>query len=283
MKGQPDEQVHALLIMADCEVYIPINVFKDHLRSSEKLFIILLSFREVTKQRLAKFIDSFLSNIGNSFWSSISATSSNEGQKQRAIDLSNNFFLILAFPVICGLGINNKILIHLWLGTKFYISDLFTWISFSNFLIFGALSFWGWFFVGEQKIEKKTKTINLAGFINIVSSIILTKVIGVIGRVLGMFISFYFFDIWHIKSIMLKDLNINLSDFLKRFVILVGLTAIVAYFHERFHFFEVTTWTKLLLNISINYVIIVFLFIFIFFKKNDIELAKKYFKTPFRK
>ncbi len=382
MKDQPTEYMHALLIMAACGIYIPLNVFRDHLRSSEKFYIIsklstyqlslmtclniyfsykgygllglaysyfllnflfvafifLMSYREivklpilniefelsgvklwntnfhsffqnifgqlsfatdtiilsffqptsaitnfVTNQRLAKLVDTFLSNIGNSFWSSISQTSEDQGQKQRAIDLINKVFLILAFPTICALGINNKSFIHLWLGSKFYISDLFTWISFSNFLIFGILSFWGWLFVGQQKIQMKTKTIAIAGFINITASIILTKTIGIIGPVLGTFLSFYFFYIWHIKAVMEAELNINVSDFLKRFIFLIGIASLIAYFQSSFQFIQVTSWGGLILNLGLNYLLFLITFLFIVFKRDDLDLAIKYLKKSFQK
>lgn len=375
MKDQPREQMHALLVMAACGVLIPLNVFKDHLRSSEKLyiisklstaqlslmtclniifayngygllglaysyfllnflfifFIILLSYREikklpilhtqfelsgvklwnsnfhsffqnifgqlsfatdtiilsffqptaaitnfVTNQRLGKLIDTFLSNLGNSFWSSISLIPAENDQRQRAIDLINKVFLILAFPAICALGINNRSFIILWLGPKFYISDLFTWISFSNFLIFGVLSFWGWLFIGDQKISKKTKTIAIAGLINITSSIVLTKYLGTIGPVLGTFLSFYFFYIWHFKKTLKDELEIDVSDFIKRFVILVIFTSVIAYFRSYFYFIQVETWLELIANLGLNYLLFVAVFLFIIFKKDDIELAKKY-------
>ncbi|MFT6070252.1 MAG: O-antigen/teichoic acid export membrane protein [Bacteriovoracaceae bacterium] len=382
MKDQPPEYMHSLLIMAACGVFVPLNVFRDHLRSSEKFYIIskistfqlstmtclniyfayngygllglaysyfllnfafvalifIKSYREiiklpilnipmelsgvklwnnnlhsffqnifgqlsfasdtiilsfyqptaaitnfVTNQRLAKLIDTLLSNIGNSFWSSISQTSSDIIQKQKAIDLINKVFLILAFPTICALGINNKSFIHLWLGPKFYISDLFTWISFSNFLIFGVLSFWGWLFVGEQKLEKKTKTIAISGLINIASSIILTKYLGIIGPVLGTFISFYFFYIWHMKAMMTKELGINVSDFLKRFFVLVLIVGIIAYFRSSFQFIQVTNWFELILNLALNYLLFLSCFLFIVFKKEDLDSASNYLGKFFKK
>jgi len=209
----------------------------------------------VTNQKLAIVIDSLLKNIGNSSWASIATLKDDPKELQRAINFFNKLFLLIAFPALFALAANNHHFISLWLGPNFYISNLFTWIAFGNFAFFGIFSFWGWIFLALGKLHLQTKTIVIAGVINVFASVILTYYLNELGPVLGTFISFYGFSIWHLSYIMKKELKLDVSRFFILFSILILIFSLLYPFLEYLKIFDSLTWTSLIANTATCYFI----------------------------
>lgn len=176
-------------------------------------------------QRLARLMDSLLVNVGNSFWSSFS----NHPDKDKRVFFLRNInsvFIFFSGTIFLPLLLLNHKFINLWVGEHLFISDTFSYIVFMNYALFGLLSLWGWIFIAEGKQAFISRTILMAGFINVITSIIGTYYFHELGPVLGTFISFYFFYLWSIKN-KIAHIGYNVDKAIKDFLLIFSINSSV--------------------------------------------------------
>jgi O-antigen/teichoic acid export membrane protein len=208
----------------------------------------------VLNQKLARLSDNIIISIGNSSWATLTEFSDNPQAKQKFIDLINKIFILLAYPMLMSMAINNQDFINLWVGEDIYISQTFTLVSFANYLIFGVFSFWGWIFVSEQRIPSITRTIVVAGTLNVFISFFGAKWLGPIGPVLGTFVSFYSAYLFMIRKALKLYFSISVDQFIKQFTVVTILMALLYPFLQQIKIFNANNWLGLLLNLAITYI-----------------------------
>lgn len=214
----------------------------------------------VLNQKLAKLSDNVINSIGNGAWATLANVRNDHIARQRFIDLVNKGLLIIAYPLLISMAKVNKDFMNLWVGNDLYLSEAFTLISFSNYLIFGAFSFWGWIFVSESSVPKLTSTILISGLLNIGLSFGATNyLVGMggtyasLGPVLGTCISFYSVYLWMIQYKLKREFNISVMSFIVHFL---ALTVIFGFLYKHLDyvmFFDKNHWLGLILNCGLVY------------------------------
>lgn len=225
----------------------------------------------VTNQRLGGLINSIALSVGNSSWASVATLKNDLSKFQEMISKINKLLLLITVPLIFSFGINNKSFIFLWLGSEFYISNSFTWISFVCYTFFGVLSFWGWLFLIAGKVHLQTVGFVISGLINVVLSIIFTKYFGAIGPVLGTLCAFYFFYFWFMIFLIKKHLGISVVGFVKD-LHLVTIVLAIFYFLPIPHSLIIgNSWSSLILNLGYSYLLSLILTVICLYKYSELK------------
>lgn len=225
----------------------------------------------ILNQKLAKLSDSLVLSIGNSSWATLATFKDDQEGKQKFINLINKVFLLLAYPLLISMASINREFINLWVGNEIYISESFTLVSFSNYLIFGVFSFWGWIFVSEGIVPKLTKTIVISGVVNVIISLVAANAIGPIGPVLGTCASFYLIYLWMIRHSLQKHLQISVNDFVKYFMILTVMFAGIYPLLKYIKFFKLNNWFGLIANLGMIYLVCLSFTAMIVIRKDELN------------
>lgn len=207
----------------------------------------------VTNQRLGNLINTIALNVGNSSWASVATLKNDPKKFEEIISKINKLLLLITAPLIYAFATHNHSFITLWLGSEYYISDAFTWISFTCYTFFGVLSFWGWLFLIVGKVHLQTFGFVVSGVINLVLSIIFSKYFGAIGPVLGTLCAFYFFYFWFMIYLIKKHLEISVLTFVKDLHLITLLLAILYFLPIPHAIFSEKSWSGLILNLGYSY------------------------------
>ncbi len=233
----------------------------------------------VTNQRAATLMDSLLKTIGSSTWASVTRVRDNKEELQRVLNAFNIFFPLASHPLAFALAYNNRDFINLWLGAGFYISDAFTWIVFANFSIFCVLAFWAWLFVGFGKVPVMTVAISTSGIINIIASVFFAYLYGPIGPVLGTFVAFFFYYVWHLRYLMRKELEVDVTSYLKNYFILSVVLGLVYIGLQRIELFDGNSWLGLIGNLTVVYAIALVVSLIALMRKRHFGLIAGLFRS----
>lgn len=235
----------------------------------------------VTNQRLGNLINSIALNVGNSSWASVATLKNDREQFEKIISKINKLLLLITAPLIFSFALNNEVFINLWLGSEYYISDIFTWISFICYTFFGILSFWGWLFLIVGKVHLQTFGFVVSGFINLVLSIIFTKYFGAVGPVLGTLCAFYLFYFWFMIYLIKKHLKISVWGFVKDLHIVIFLLAILYFLPLPHKIFSQSSWLNLVINLAYSYIPSLMITILGIYKYSEIRSFYQLFKSRF--
>lgn len=233
----------------------------------------------VTNQKTAILMDSILKTIGNSTWATISRLKDEKRELQRVMNVFHLFFPLVSHPMAFALAYNNHDFVNLWLGPGFFLTEAFTWIIFANFCVFVVLAFWGWLFVAFGKVPTMTNVIIYSGLINVGLSFGLAYFLGFIGPVLGTFISFYGYYIWHMRVVMKRELSIDVSSYIFNSLKLIVVLGILYIGLNQISLFKGDNWLGLLLNMAIVYVLALGISLLALMRKRNIGEIKVLLRT----
>lgn len=232
----------------------------------------------VTNQRTGQFMDGLLKNIGNATWASVTRVREDKRELQRIMNFFNLFFPFVANPMAFSLAYNNHDFINLWLGENFYVSDLFSWVViYGIFTIACTLTFWGWLFVGFQKVPKTTFAMITAGILNVILSVIFTHQWGIIGPVVGTLVAYYGYFVWHLRILMRRELGIDVTNYIWNWL-KVSLVLLALYFGlQQISLLAPDSWLGLLGNMAIIYLLALACCTVVLVRKSHIQQAKDLF------
>lgn len=163
-------------------------------------------------QRLTALVQSQIQGIGNSSWAAM-AELYHQGEREkfntRTIELTR-LVVIMGCMLMSPIIAYNHYFIELWVGTERFGGDEVTILAACNGLLLGIISLWSWLFGGTGQQDKLVRLNVISTSVNVILSIICTHYFGIIGPLLGTFISFTTISIWKLPLIMRSAFGISL-------------------------------------------------------------------------
>jgi len=198
--------------------------------------------------------------------------------KNESHGLYNTFFLlgfwIYGFCFICFFILLNPF-INLWIGDKFLLPTALVFVISLNFFIFGIFSISG-SFVANSGLYTKTKFKPwVMAIINLICSVALLKLIGLIGVFIGTLTSYILIDSWVDPFVLFKYFfKIKLSKYYK---MLLTHFSILSIAFVSTYFLSVLT-NNFILKMLICILIPNAIFLIIYFRTKDFKYIVNIFK-----
>lgn len=155
-------------------------------------------------QRLTALVQSQIQGIGNSSWAAMAELYAQEKYEQfnaRTIELTR-LVVIMSCALMTPIVAYNHYFVELWVGSDRFGGDGVTILAATNGLLLGILSLWGWLFAGTGQQAKLVRLNVISTIVNVLLSIICTRSFGIVGPLLGTFISFITINLWQLPLIM---------------------------------------------------------------------------------
>ncbi|WP_025730545.1 lipopolysaccharide biosynthesis protein [Atopobacter phocae] len=167
------------------------------------------------------FIQSPIDQIFNSMTASIGNLAAKEGNEYSYTVFKRVFFLnmfIISFSSICLYFLINPF-ITIWIGENFLLNQAFVFIIVSNFFISGSRQTSLAFSQAKGLFWNTRYKPIIEAIVNLISSIILGKLLGPIGIVLGTLVSFILTSFWVDAYVVFKNwFGISFIEYIKTFL-----------------------------------------------------------------
>ena len=163
-------------------------------------------------QRLTTLAQIQVQGIGSASWAGLADLYAKGERKQfndRAIELTR-LVAVMGCSVMIPIMAYNHYFVQLWVGNARFGGDLVTILAASNGFLLGILSFWGWLFAGTGQQAQLVRLNIIGTMINLMLSVACTYVWGMVGPLLGTFISFVTVSLWQLPLIMRTVFGISL-------------------------------------------------------------------------
>ncbi len=165
-------------------------------------------------QRLTALVQSQIQGIGNSSWAAM-AELYHQGEREkfnsRTIELTR-LVVIMGCMLMIPIVAYNHYFVELWVGKNRFGGDGVTILAACNGLLLGILSLWSWLFGGTGQQEKLVRLNIMSTSANVMLSIVCTHYLGIIGPLLGTFISLTTISIWQLPLIMHSVFGVSLRS-----------------------------------------------------------------------
>jgi O-antigen/teichoic acid export membrane protein len=165
-------------------------------------------------QRLTTLVQSQIQGIGNSSWAAMAelyAQGKYEQFNARTIELTR-LVVIMGCALMTPIVAYNYSFIELWVGSDRFGGDGVTILAACNGLLLGILSFWGWLFAGMGQQGKLVRLNIISTSVNVILSIVCTQYFGIVGPLVGTFISVTTISIWQLPLIMRSVFGISIRS-----------------------------------------------------------------------
>jgi O-antigen/teichoic acid export membrane protein len=162
-------------------------------------------------QRLTTLVQSQVQGIGNASWAALAelyAQGNREQFNARTIELTR-LVVVMSCTLMIPIVAYNHYFIQLWVGAERFGGDLVTILAASNGLLLGVLSLWGWLFAGTGQQDKLVWLNITATCVNVILSLVCTKLFGITGPLLGTFVAFVTVSLWQLPLIMRSVFGIS--------------------------------------------------------------------------
>jgi O-antigen/teichoic acid export membrane protein len=178
-------------------------------------------------QKLTGIVQSQIQGIGNSSWAGMAelyAQGKYEQFNDRTIELTR-LVVIMGCALMTPMVAYNHYFVELWVGVDRFGGDGVTILAACNGLLLGILSLWGWLFAGTGQQAKLVRINVISTTINILLSVACTHYFGIVGPLLGTFISFITISLWQLPLIMRSVFGISIRSLFTAIVqpLLVGI------------------------------------------------------------
>ncbi len=165
-------------------------------------------------QRLAVLAQSQVQSIGNATWAAL-AELHTQGEREkfnaRLIELTR-LVAVMALGLMVAIAPYNPYFIKLWVGQDRFGGDGVSLLAASNGFLLGLLSLWGWCFSGTGNVAKVIPPALLGTAINLVTSIVCTRLFGIIGPLLGTFVGFVTVSLWWLPFLLRQVFGTSLRQ-----------------------------------------------------------------------
>ncbi len=165
-------------------------------------------------QRLTALVQSQIQGIGNSSWAAMAelyAQGKYEQFNTKTIELTR-LVVIMGCALMTPIVAYNHYFIELWVGIDRFGGDGVTILAAWNGVLLGILSLWGWLFAGTGQQAKLVRLNVISTSINVILSIICTQYFGIVGPLLGTFLSFTTISLWQLPLIMRSVFGISVRS-----------------------------------------------------------------------
>jgi O-antigen/teichoic acid export membrane protein len=165
-------------------------------------------------QRLTTIAQSQIQGIGNASWAALAdlyAKGELEKFNTRSIELTRLVALMgcaLTIPIVAY----NRYFITLWVGADRFGGDILTILAACNGILLGIISLWGWLFAGTGQQARLVRPNIIATSVNLTLSLSCTHLFGIIGPLLGTFISSIAVSSWQLPLVMRSAFGISLRQ-----------------------------------------------------------------------
>ncbi len=162
-------------------------------------------------QRLTTLVQSQIQGIGNSSWAGMAELYTQGKSAEfnaRTIELTR-LVVIIGCGLMTPIVAYNHYFVELWVGNNRFGGDGVTILAAANGLLLGILSLWGWLFAATGQQAKIVYLNIVSTVVNVIASIFYTQVFGIIGPLLGTFISCSTISIWKLPSIMRATFGVS--------------------------------------------------------------------------
>lgn len=149
-------------------------------------------------QRLAVLTQIQIQAIGNATWAALSDLHSKGEHEQfnaRLVELTQ-LVMVVAIALMGAIAAYNPYFVKFWVGEARYSGSLVSGLAASNGILLGLSTLWTWCFIGTGQINKVIRPIVVGTLINLVISLIGTRVFGVMGPLLGTFLASVMVNLW---------------------------------------------------------------------------------------
>jgi O-antigen/teichoic acid export membrane protein len=167
-------------------------------------------------QKLTNLIQYQIQGVGHSSWATL-AELYTQGKQEEFNDLTiklTRVVTLMGSTLMIPIVGYNHYFIQLWVGTNRFGGDVLTILSACNGILLGILSLWIWLFTGTGMQSKVVRLNVVATIVNFTLSLICTHVFGIVGPLMGTFISSVVVSIWRLPLIMRTVFNISLDRLL---------------------------------------------------------------------
>lgn len=155
-------------------------------------------------QRLASIAQSQVQGIGNATWASL--TELYAKQELETFNLTviklTRIISILGLTLLLPIAAYNHHFIRLWVGDSRFGGDGVSTLAAINGWLQGILSFWTWCIMGTGNAQHMAKSSVISSLVNVVVSLICTKIFGSTGPLLGTFVGFMAVSIWWFPKVL---------------------------------------------------------------------------------
>lgn len=221
-------------------------------------------------QRVVQIIQQQLLSIGQSSWASLGAIYYQENSaelfEKRFLEINKIISIaaiILLIPVCCL----NDAFINLWVGKEFIFDNkLLIYIVSLNAFLFCLFSFWGLIFTIIGKSFLITKMYWIQAILNIILSLVFTKIYGGIGPLCGTLISFILVSFVGYPVLIKNQFNIGIRKLILNTLLPLAIGVILLLIIKKLplKFYDLT-WNEfiilgLLITVSISVILCLILF-----------------------
>lgn len=206
-------------------------------------------------QRLVAFVGGQLLGIGNAAWAAI-AELHGKGEfdrlNHRMIELTR-ITVFLAVAALVPTAAYTRAFVTLWVGETRYAGPVVVTLASLNVTALAVLSLWGWAIVGTGQIRRMNFIQLPAMLCNLTISLIATRSLGVVGPLLGTFLTHVCVSGWAVPRVLNEQFGMPLGRLYGAVLVplLCGLpfATLVAYVAE---FYPPDNWLELMLHLAVS-------------------------------
>lgn len=164
----------------------------------------------VVTQRLIVTLQTQLLGTGNASWAGLCELYlSGECERFNRVlaqfgSLCGAFSAFLLVPCV----VLNSSFVQLWAGRENDAGRLVTVLAAVNAYTLVYLSLWGWCLSGTGNLKHLSRGAIVQAVINVALSVLLTKRIGVIGPLLGTFVSYWGVGLWYLPTLLTRTMGV---------------------------------------------------------------------------
>ncbi len=168
-------------------------------------------------QRLAVLAQGQLLGIANASWAALAelhALGRHEVFNARLIELTR-LVAGLAVVVLVPIAAYNHHFVRLWVGSQHFGGDAITTLACINAYLVALLSLWGWCFSGSGQIRTLVPVAVAGSVVNIVTSVIATRLIGLPGPLLGTLIGSGTSSLWYFPLALRRTFGTSVPELVR--------------------------------------------------------------------
>jgi O-antigen/teichoic acid export membrane protein len=165
----------------------------------------------VLTQRLLLMAQGQLQGLGNASWAGLAELYS-RGEtdifRRRVVELTN-LTTIFAIAVLLPITAFNRPFVSLWVGPNHYGGQWMTLFAMLNAFLLSLISLWGWVFTGTGEVRRIVWPLIWQTIFNFGASVLLTRIVGAVGPLIGTFIGFIAVTAWFIPWQLHKTFGVS--------------------------------------------------------------------------
>jgi len=155
-------------------------------------------------QRLALLAQAQLRGMGSATWAALAelhVQGRPETFNRRLIELTS-LVSLLGMGVLVPIVAYNEHFVTRWVGSRFYGNDFIMLVTAANTYLLAIFTLWNWCFVATGQVRRLLPISIISAVINLAASLLLLRLMGMIGPVLGTLIAYLATSLWHLPALL---------------------------------------------------------------------------------